>query len=165
MAKTSPEGNNRKKVTNIVLNISILILFIVCGYLVYNIINKTMSGDKRKPVEITDTSGSVTKQPNLTMQLDVRNGTGEDGVAKLFTDYLREKGYDVVEIGNFETDDQEKTLVLDRKGNSQNCKKIALSLGISDKNVISQINEKLLLDATVVIGKDYKELNPYTKKK
>ena len=165
MAKTPPKESSRKKVTNTILNISILILFIVCGYLIFNIVNKTISGSKRQPVEITDTSGIVTKQPNLTMQVDVKNGTGEDGVAKLFTDYLRDKGFDVVEIGNYGTEDQEKTLILDRKGNASNCKRIAQSLGISDKNVIPQINEKLLLDATVVIGKDYKELNPYTKKK
>jgi hypothetical protein len=165
MAKTPPKESSRKRITNVILNISILVLLIVCGYLAFNIVNKTISGDKRKPVEITDTTSNVTKQPNLTMQIDVRNGTGEDGVAKLFTDYLRDKGYDVVEIGNFESDDQEKTLILDRKGNAGNCMRIAQSLGVSEKNVIPQINEKLLLDATIVIGKDYKELNPYTKQK
>ena len=164
MAKTNPQ-DKKKKVTNVVLNVSILILIIVCGYLVFSIVIKTFSSSERKPVQITDTTDKITNQPNLTMQLDVRNGTGEDGIAKLFTDYLREKGFDVVEMGNYDTDDQEKSLVLDRKGNKQNCKKIAQTLGVSDKNVIQQINKDLLIDATVVIGKDYKELSPYLKKK
>lgn len=124
-----------------------------------------MSSNNRKPVQITDTTNNLTNQPNLTMQLDVRNGTGEDGIAKLFTDYLREKGFDVVEMGNYNNEDQDKSLILDRKGNKQNCKKIANALGVSEKNVIQQINKELLIDATVVIGKDYKELTPYLKKK
>jgi hypothetical protein len=164
MTKTNPT-DSRKKVTNVVLNVSILALIIVCGYLIFSIAIKTFSSNDRNPVQITDTTDKVTNQPNLTMQLDVRNGTGEDGIAKMFTDYLREKGFDVVEMGNYNTDDQEKSLVLDRKGNKQNCKKIAQALGVSDKNVIQQINKDLLIDATVVIGKDYKELSPYLKKK
>lgn len=164
MAKENPKGS-KKKVTNIVLNVSILTLIIVCGYLIFSIAIKTFSSKERKPVEITDTTNKVTNQPNLTMQLDVRNGTGEDGIAKLFTDYLRENGFDVVEMGNYNTEDQEKSLILDRKGSKQNCKKIAQVLGVSDKNVIQQINKDLLIDATVVIGKDYKELSPYLKKK
>src|SRR5688572_26977999 len=113
MANTNPK-DNKKKVTNVVLNVAILALIIVCGYLVFSIAIKTFSSSDRKPVQITDTTDKVTNQPNLTMQLDVRNGTGEDGIAKLFTDYLREKGFDVVEMGNYDTDDQEKSLVLDR---------------------------------------------------
>lgn len=165
MAKTNTKDNKKKNLTNITLNFSIIILFLICGYLVFSITSKTMSSKNKGPVSITDTTNKITNQPNLTMQLDVRNGTGEDGIAKLFTDYLREKGFDVVEIGNYNTEDQEKSLILDRKGNLQNCKKIAASLGVSDKNVIQQINKELLIDATVVIGKDYKELAPYLKKK
>ena len=165
MAKTGPKDSSKKKITNAVLNFSILALLLVCGYLVFSIVSKSVSSKNKKPVEITDTTNKITNQPNLTMQLDVRNGTGEDGVAKLFTDFLREKGFDVVEMGNFNTEEQEKSLILDRKGNKQNCKKIATALGISDKNVIQQINKELLIDATVVIGKDYKELTPFLKKK
>ena len=165
MEKTSSQKPKKSKLTNVILNVSILILFVVCGYLIYSIAGKTLSSKNETPKNITDTTSTVTKQPNLTVQLDVRNGTGEDGVAKLFADYLRDQGYDVVEMGNYVTEDQDKSLILDRTGNTKNCSKVASVLGISDKNVIQQINNELYLDATVVIGKDYKELTPYLKKK
>lgn len=165
MEKTSSQKPKKSKLTNVILNVSIIILFVVCGYLIYSIAGKTLSSKNESSNKITDTTSAVTKQPNLTVQLDVRNGTGEDGVAKLFADYLRDQGYDVVEMGNYVTEDQDKSLILDRTGNTKNCTKVASVLGISDKNVIQQINDELYLDATVVIGKDYKELTPYLKKK
>ena len=165
MDKTSSKKPAKSKLTNVILNVSIIILFLVCGYLVYSTVGKTFSSRNDTPKNITDTTSTITKQPNLTVQLDVRNGTGEDGVAKLFADYLRDMGYDVVEMGNYVTEDQDKSLILDRTGNTKNCTKVASVLGISEKNVIQQINDELYLDATVVIGKDYKELTPYLKKK
>lgn len=101
-------------------------MLLVCGYLVFSIVSKSVSSKNKKPVEITDTTNKITNQPNLTMQLDVRNGTGEDGVAKLFTDFLREKGFDVVEMGNFNTEDQEKSLILDRKEINKTVKRLLL---------------------------------------
>ena len=46
----------------------------------------------------------------------------------------------------------------------RNSKRVAQSLGVSEKYVIQQINKNYFLDATVVIGKDYEELNPFKHK-
>lgn len=154
----------KKNILNYSLNIAIILLVGLCGYLVFSLISKNVSSSKQESRTSIDTGRSVTNQPNLTIQLDVRNGSGESGVASVFTDYLRARGFDVVEMGNYTNTDEAKTLIIDRNGNKVNCKKVAYTLGISERNIIQQINPSLFLDATVVIGKDFKELKPYLEK-
>ena len=67
-------------------------------------------------------------------------------------------------MSNYSSQDRQKTLVIDRAGNMKNAKIVASSLGVADKNVIQQMNKNYFLDATIVIGKDYQELNPFKSK-
>jgi hypothetical protein len=94
------------------------------------------------------------------IQVDVLNGCGVSGVAIKFTDYLRARGFDVLEMGNYKSFDVEETIVLDRLGNIENAKKVAYAIGINEKNIIKQISNDSYLDCTIVIGKDYKSLKP-----
>lgn len=92
------------------------------------------------------------------IQVEVLNGCGVPGLATIFTSKLRDNGFDVVESGNFDTFDIKETLVIDRSGILENAKKVAKALGISEKNVIQELAPSYFLDATIVIGSDYKQL-------
>jgi hypothetical protein len=155
----------KKNVLNYILNIAIIILFGVCAYLGFSLIMNANSGKDIPPQQkLSDTTKVKTNQPNLTVQLEVLNATSQSGVAGIFTDFLRKQGFDVVDYGNYQSNDEPKTLIIDRTGNTLKCKKIAASLGVNEKNIIQQINPELYIDASVVIGKDYKELKPFTEK-
>lgn len=93
------------------------------------------------------------------IQIEVLNGSGVSGLAASFTKKLRENGFDVVESGNFETYDIQETLVIDRSGYLENAKRVAKALGVNEKNIIQQLAPTYYLDATVVIGSDYKSLH------
>lgn len=147
-----------------ILNGAIILFIVLVVYLGFSLINNSIKSGKETK-EITDTSKTLTNQPNLTIQLDVQNGTNENGVATRFTEYLRKNGVDVVEIGNYKSRDVEKTLVIDRSGDKNKAKKVAMTLGVNEKNIIQQMNNSLYLDVTVVIGKDFNELKPFTEKK
>lgn len=95
------------------------------------------------------------------IQVDVRNGCGVSGVADRYTDFLRSKGFDVADIGNYVSSDVDETLIIDRIGNMANAYKVAKSLGIKTENVIQQLNKDYFIDVTVVIGKDYFSLTPF----
>lgn len=138
-------------------------LLILIAYLGFSWINNAIKSNKDIK-EITDTTKSLTNQPNLTIQIDVQNGTVENGVALIFSDYLRKNGMDVVEMGNYKSNDMERTLIIDRIGDRNKAKRIALLLGLNERNIIQQINRSLILDVTVVIGKDFKELKPFAEK-
>lgn len=53
-----------------------------------------------------------------------------------------------------------ETIVIDRIGNSENVKYIAAIIGISEKNIIQQINPDYFVAVSVIIGNDYNQLKP-----
>lgn len=152
------------KFKNYTINTFIIVLALLTIYLLYSFIRHSTASKQDVKKEVIDsTTNQITKQPSgSTLQIDVQNGSGVQGVANKFTDYLRANGYDVVEMGNFSSSDIKTSMVIDRAGNMRNAKKVAQSLGISEKYVIQQINKNYFLNATVVIGKDYMDLKPLT---
>ncbi len=150
-----------KNIFNYILNGIIILFLVFVIYLGFSFLNNSLKSDKKTDV-ISDTAKTLTNQPNLSIQLEVQNGTGEKGIAAVFTEYLRKNGVDVVESGNFNTEDEERTLIIDRIGDNAKAKRVASILGLNNRNIIQQINNSLYLDITVVIGKDFKELKPYT---
>lgn len=154
----------KNNIFNYILNGVIIIFLILVAYFGFSLINNSIKSDKSVK-EITDTTKAITNQPNLSIQLDVQNGTGENGIASEFTEYLRNNNIDVVEMGNYKSQDIEKTIIIDRSGDRNKSKKVAFTLGVNERNIIQQINNSLFLDVTVVIGKDYKDLKPYQNKR
>jgi hypothetical protein len=157
----SSEFTNKFK--NYFINILIVLLAVLTVYLFYNFVKRTTTEQPvEKPPSADTTLHNLTKQPSSkTLQIDVQNGSGIQGIAGKVTEYLRAGGFDVVEMGNFATSDIKTSMVIDRTGNTKNAKRVAQSLGIQEKYVIQQVNKNYFLDATVVIGKDYLELNPF----
>ncbi|MGD8428205.1 MAG: LytR C-terminal domain-containing protein [Balneolaceae bacterium] len=99
--------------------------------------------------------------PNLigkVIQLEVLNGCGVPGLANNFTSALRRNGFDVVETGNFKNFDMQNTVVIARTTDKKNAQRVADALGISPKHVFIEASDDFYLDATVVIGSDYKSL-------
>jgi hypothetical protein len=74
------------------------------------------------------------------------------------TNYLRSSGFDVVEMKNYKTFTVPRTLVVDRVGDLVSARRVAASLGVSDQNVIQQINHDYFVDVSVIIGADYASL-------
>jgi hypothetical protein len=136
------------------LNVLIVGLAILVIYLSYGLVSRLFL---RPPVEVEKTQASGKKE---VIQVNVLNGCGGSGVAIIFMDYLRRRGYDVVETGNYTSFDVASSIVIDRRGDFETAKKIAYALGISNKNVVQQISPDYYLDVSVVIGRDYDQLKP-----
>jgi hypothetical protein len=73
--------------------------------------------------------------------------------------FLRDKGFDVVNIDNADHFEYRETIVLDRRG-TDGPSKAARAVGgaLGTYNVLLQSNEDRMVDVSVVIGKDYDEL-------
>ncbi len=95
-----------------------------------------------------------------TIQLDVLNGSGTPKLSRRFTDYLRSRGFDVVEMGNYKDSRIEQTRVIDRAGNLTAAQQVAEALGVPKERVTQQIDRTAYLDVSVIIGKDYRSLKP-----
>jgi len=97
----------------------------------------------------------------ITVQ--VLNGCGVTGLANEIGQYLRNKNFDVVDIGDYEGGwHLEQTLVLDRVSlESKYAKKVAKALGVNENSVTPNLEKSLQLMVTIIIGKDYKKLKVY----
>jgi|SRR5699024_2363878 len=92
------------------------------------------------------------------IQLEVLNGSGVPGLADRATSTLRKNGFDVVKTGNFKNFDMTKSVVIARTNNTDNAEQVAKALGIISENILIEASDDFYLDATVVIGSDYKSL-------
>jgi len=86
-------------------------------------------------------------------QVQVLNGSGVPALAQRATEVLRAEGLDVVQIGNADAQAYPHTLVLLRRGNAGIAHQVAAALGAG--RVMQQLDATLLVDVTVVLGRDY----------
>lgn len=91
-------------------------------------------------------------------RVEVLNGAGDPGAAEQVAARLRERGFDVVYFGNAESFDHRRTIVLDRSGKGDAARKVAKTLGAD--TVLEDPKPELYLDATVVLGDDWRSLFP-----
>jgi hypothetical protein len=153
----------KKSFLNYSLNIIIGLFSIICIYLVFSLLYNSFGNKKDSVKDVKDSlKTTITNQPNLSIQIEVLNGTGENRIGAIFREYFKKKGYDVVNLENYKSSDISTTMILDRTGDIRKAQRIAEVLGVSQKNITQQINKERYLDATIIIGKDYNELKPYT---
>lgn len=138
---------------NLVLNAAIGFLSLLLFLLIFGLFSRVVF--PRVQNQRADRSPELIGE---VIQLEVLNGCGVAGLANDFTSALRKNGFDVVETGNFDNFNMEQTLVISRTHNTENARRVARALGISEENVIVEASDDFYLDATVVIGSDYQSL-------
>ncbi|MGK9476111.1 LytR C-terminal domain-containing protein [Melioribacter sp. OK-6-Me] len=154
--KKLPDKNENKvsTVKNLFLNIANFLLIAVIVLMVYSIYVKIQNSDNEY------NSNILSGEPSEIIQVEVLNGCGISGVGERFTDYLRNNGFDVVNVENYIRFDIDETIVIDRIGNKANALKVANALGVKRGNIIQQLNEDYFLDVSIIIGRDYYLLKP-----
>ena len=114
----------------------------------------------KTPVSSTRERTDLLVSAGEHIQLTVLNGSGAPNVARVFTDYLRARKFDVVSMSNFKSNTVTRTYIIDKAGDSVAAKKIAYALGISPSLITTEIDTDAFVDAAVVIGKDFSSTNP-----
>jgi len=100
---------------------------------------------------------SYEKKTDHKIIIDIKNGSGVKGVAKKFSDYLREQCYDTY-YGNWNNFNESKTyLILHKLDENMIIELIDLLNDNINFEIIHDL--KKLEDITLVIGKDYKNFN------
>ena len=150
---------------------SILILLI--PFLLFNCNDSNQQNDvKRNKFEISKTKfetarlkydnckSNYERKNNHKIIIDIKNGSGIKGAAEEFSNYLRKNCYDTY-YGNWNNFNESKTyLILHKLDESMAIELIDLL----DENInLEFIHDlKKLEDITLIIGKDYKNLDFYT---
>ena len=92
------------------------------------------------------------------VQVEVLNGAGVPGLARQATLYLRDHGFDVVNVGNAAP--AATSHVLDRVGDPQSAARVADALGL-DSDAVRADSGAYFLDCTIILGRDYARLLPF----
>ncbi len=148
--KKKSHQDKQEKNTTLFFIIASVILSVFALYLLYSVLDKT---------GLISFGSKVKEEPKNVQQLiqvEVLNGCGVAGVGDNFTDVLRSKGIDVVKTGNYRSFDVDNTFIIDRTGKLETAEKVADSLHLNKRFIITEKNKNLFLDLSIVIGKDFK---------
>lgn len=135
-----------------------IILFILASFLGYNVYLKTVK------YFFTEEKKETHTVQNENIHVEIMNGCGVDKLTGRVRTYLMERRIDVLQTGNMPSPDYDYTLIVDRTGNIDKSKRVAALLGLDETRIISQLNRQYLLDISIIIGRDYKEIKPFMEK-
>jgi hypothetical protein len=91
------------------------------------------------------------------IRVQVLNGSGEDGIASRVASFLREGGFQVVEVGNADRRDYFPTLVVSRRADPEAARAVAHYLG--GLPMVQQAWKSEVAEVTVVLGSDRSRLH------
>lgn len=171
--KSSTGLTRRKnKSGNFFLNSSVAVLTLLVFALGYSWAHRQFIAKDDSSILLTLPEEATTLTSKMWMEkryrdikVEVLNGIGIDGIAAEVTDYLREKGFDVVNTDDAGRTDYIYSMVKDRTGNLSSARNLAEILNIDTLSVLQEINKSLILDATVILGRDYIHLAPFNSKR
>lgn len=95
----------------------------------------------------------VNAPADARVRVQVLNATTVRGLARRATMHLRDRGFDVLEIGTA-NEQRDSTLVLDRSGHPEWARKVADALG--GARVESRPDSSRYLDVTVLLGRSWR---------
>jgi hypothetical protein len=108
------------------------------------------AGAAVRPVELSDLDDSTARPPaGVRVRVQVLNATRTRGLARRAMFVLRDRGWDVVEIGTT-APPRDSTLVLDRSGHPEWAARVARALG--GARVESRPDSSRYLDVTILLG-------------
>jgi hypothetical protein len=87
------------------------------------------------------------------VRVQVLNATSVRGLARRATIHLRDRGFDVVEMGT-SSEQRDSTLVLDRSGHPEWARRVAEALG--GARVEPRPDTSRYLDVTVLVGRSWR---------
>jgi hypothetical protein len=145
---------NKKSLVNTII-MAVLLLFV--SVMLSSFIFRVAVSPKVESTVIIEKSQEKIQKP---IQLSILNACGVPGIAKKMKEYLRSRGFDVVEIGNY-TSVSEKSFVLDRMRDSVSASKVAEAIGLNKNFVKTAVDSTLYVRCSIVLGKDFQELRAY----
>ena len=160
--RRKPKKNNLKSlISNLIL---VILGVLVVGFFIsgFNQVFFNSGIDANYP----DLSKLITKtkyeyKTGHKIQVEIRNGCGIPNLARMYTDFLRDEGLDVMDSKNADHFNYFETKILHHRGDINRAVVLADILKIDKSNIIDDKNENLFYDLTLIIGKNYMDLLSY----
>ena len=157
--RRKPKKNKLKRLIS-KLTLGILTVLVV-GFLISGI--NQIFFNSGIDAEYPDLSTLITqtkyeKKTGHKIQVEIQNGCGIPNLARMYTDFLREEGLDVLDSKNADHFNYLETKILHHRGDINRALVLADILKIDKSSIIVDKNENLFYDLTLIIGRDYIDL-------
>ena len=106
-------------------------------------------------------SNSYEKQTGHKIALEVLNGCGQGKIAAMYQKFLRDKGFDVMDAKNAKTYDNPYSKIEIHRGNIEMAHYLSNLMGIHDSLITRKEDETLMIDISLIVGKNFQTLNSY----
>ncbi len=150
----SPTG---KRLQTVGLFLTLLLVAVLVGSLAAGLMSgrgpaPPSAADEPQPRAADARQGS-TPLPAERVRVEVLNASGVPGVAARGRTLLRDRGFDVVYVGNAPGFAPDTSLVLDRVGRMELARAVADEIDIP--RVVARPDSNVYADVTVVLGRDW----------
>ncbi len=148
----------RKKRTLLAVGVLGLGLLTFLGYGLFDSASNRVAGGEASDPE--EGAAAYMLPEGTALQVEVQNACGESGIAEVVAAHLRNARFDVPSYGNA-SEEEPFSLVLDRTGDIEAARRVAKALDIPEERVIRRIDSTRFVEATVLLGHDYRKLRPF----
>lgn len=101
-------------------------------------------------------------ESGVPIRVEILNGCGVSGVARRTMAYLRERGYDVLSVGD-SREKFAKTIIIERRSSDNiNARTLARTLGLDRSSVTQSLDSLTPVWVTLIVGDDYRKYLPDT---
>lgn len=128
-----------------------ILLIAVSIYYVKIYLNNNSTNSISKHIELENNTV-------IKAEIEILNGCGESGIANLYSNYLIKKGFDVIDSRNADNFEYLNTTIIVHKKDKLN---IAKNLANILKIKKVTIDERGIWDLSLIIGRDYKNLDSF----
>ena len=151
---------NLKEFFTVPIIILSILTFIFFSSFIYQLNNKDESRTSIVDLEKLLRKNSYEQKTGHRIQIEVLNGCGERFVAKMYQDFLRYEGFDVMDARNSNSKYKNTTIYFHR-GDTKMATYLSSVIGINDSLILKDIDESLMFDLTLVLGDDFSDLISY----
>ena len=145
---------------NPVLVILSLIIFLFIGSFIFEINKKSTKKYQPNLAKLLK-KNSYEKKTGHRITLSIQNGCGENNIAFMYKNFLREEGFDVMDTKNAPNFNHESSKIISHTDNMKIANYISKLMGINDSLINIKYDDNLVVDITLIIGKDFDKLSSY----
>jgi len=157
--KKKNKGYAMPKINPVLVILSSIVLLFV-GSFIFEI-NKESTKKYQPNLAKLLKKNSHEKQTGHRITLSVQNGCGENNIAFMYKNFLREEGFDVMDTKNAPNFNYESSRIISHTDNIEISNYISKLMGINDSLINIKYDDNLVVDITLIIGKDFDKLSSY----
>tara|TARA_Y100001970_G_C14200637_1_gene840900 strand:- start:387 stop:950 length:564 start_codon:yes stop_codon:yes gene_type:complete len=174
--KSKPKRRKRKtqkkKISFELINLPIIVLTMISLFFISSFIyeiryNESDNLNINLQKLLDEQSNDYEKKTGHRITIEVLNGCGQGGIAAMYQKFLRKEGFDVMDAKNALSADgsynheQPYSKIEIHRGDIEMAYFLSDLMGINDSLIIKNNNETLMIDISLIIGKDFQILSSY----